>query len=149
MGSHFHLILSHAGYHPRRIHYARHHSPILTSRISNDTRIVRAMTVRLPLAAFASVILALFFASPAYSSTGAVLVGQSVTLSVSADGTAPFLYQWYKNSTIITGAAAATYSINSVQTTDAGSYYAIVSNSAGSTTSDTATLTVDTTAWRR
>ncbi len=104
------------------------------------------MTVRLPLAAFASVILALFFASPAYSSTGAVLVGQSVTLSVSADGTAPFLYQWYKNSTIITGAAAATYSINSVQTTDAGSYYAIVSNSAGSTTSDTATLTVDTTA---
>src|SRR5208283_1237309 len=55
----------------------------------------------------------------------------------------PFTYQWYKNSAVIAGATAATYTISSVQTTDAGNYYAIVSNSAGSTTSDTATLTVN------
>jgi hypothetical protein len=87
---------------------------------------------------------AVFFATlSAQASTGTVVVGQSVTLSVAADGTVPFSYQWYKNSATIKGATAATYSINSVQTTDAGSYYAIVSNSAGNTTSDTATLTVN------
>ncbi len=72
-----------------------------------------------------------------------MVVGQSVTFSVTAAGTSPFTYQWYKNSAVIAGATAATYTISSVQTTDAGNYYAIVSNSAGSTTSDTATLTVN------
>src|SRR5208283_214694 len=86
---------------------------------------------------------AMLFGTPsAQACTGTVVVGQSVTFSVTADGTAPFSYQWYKNSAMISGATAATYSISSVQTTDAGTYYAIVSNSAGSTTSDTAVLTV-------
>src|SRR5664280_277648 len=85
----------------------------------------------------------LFAANFAQASTGTVLVGQSVTFSVSADGTAPFAYQWYKDDATIAGATGATYSIGSVQLTDAGNYYAFVSNSAGSTTSDDATLIVN------
>jgi Domain of unknown function (DUF4214)/Immunoglobulin domain len=104
---------------------------------------VWAMIPRRPFAAYASVILALVFATPAISSTGTVLLGQSVTFSVSADGTTPFSYQWFKDGAVIAGATGSTYAIGSVQTTDAGSYYATVSNSAGSTTSDTATIMVD------
>ena len=112
--------------------------------MSNYIRIVCVMIVRLPLAAFASVFLALFFASPAHSGTSTALVGQSITFAVSADGTTPFSYQWFKNGAMIAGATGATYSISGVQATDAGDYYASVSNSAGSTTSDTATIMVDT-----
>src|SRR5664280_16059 len=88
--------------------------------------------------------MALIFANPAYSSTGTVLVGQSVTFSVTVDGTAPFSYQWYKDGTSLAGATGATCSISSVQATDAGNYYAVVANSAGSVTSDYATLIVNT-----
>ena len=88
--------------------------------------------------------MALIFAHPAYSSTGTVLVGQSVTFSVTVDGTAPFSYQWYKDGTSLAGATGATCSISSVQATDAGNYYAVVANSAGSVTSDYATLIVNT-----
>jgi hypothetical protein len=99
--------------------------------------------IRRALAALTVIIAVLFVTDSAQASTGTVVVGQSVTFSVTASGTAPFTYQWYGNSAAITGATAATYSIGSVQATDAGSYYATVSNSAGSTTSDTATLVVN------
>jgi hypothetical protein len=69
-------------------------------------------------------------------------VGNSVTLSVVASGTAPLTYQWKKGTTSITGATLASYTISSVQTTDAGSYTVTVTNSAGSVTSSAATLTV-------
>src|SRR5664280_453034 len=85
----------------------------------------------------------LFITNSARPSTGTVLAGQSVTFSVSADGTAPFAYQWYKNGAMIAGATGGTFSIGSVAETDAGNYYAFVSNSAGSTTSDDATLIVN------
>ena len=92
--------------------------------------------------AFTLVLWALFLANRAYSSIGTAVVGQSLTLSVSAAGTVPFSYQWFKDGTAIPGATEATYSISSLQTTDAGNYDAVVSNSAGSATSDTATLVV-------
>ena len=72
-----------------------------------------------------------------------VNVGSSVTFSVTATGTEPLNYQWYKNSTAISGATSSSYTINSVTTGDAGSYYVIVSNSIGSATSSVATLTVN------
>ena len=112
--------------------------------MSNYLCPVCSMFVRLPLAVSASVLLALFFASPAHSSTSTVLAGQSITFAVAADGTTPFSYQWFKNGAIIAGATGATYTISGVQTTDAGDYYSTVSNSAGSATSDTATIMVDT-----
>lgn len=68
--------------------------------------------------------------------------GAAVTFTVAATGTAPLSYQWQKNSTNLVGAVNPTYSIASVQSADAGTYRAVVSNSGGSTTSSSATLAV-------
>ncbi|MCE0722325.1 immunoglobulin domain-containing protein, partial [Legionella sp. 9fVS26] len=72
-----------------------------------------------------------------------VTVGQSVTFSVIATGTAPLSYQWKKNGIAIAGATAASYNIPSVVLADAGNYSVDVSNSAGIVTSSTAVLTVN------
>ncbi|RJQ14557.1 hypothetical protein C4553_00585 [Candidatus Parcubacteria bacterium] len=72
-----------------------------------------------------------------------VNVGDSVTFSVVASGTAPLSFQWRKDGSNIQGATASTFTIASVATSDAGSYTVVVSNSAGSVTSSAATLTVN------
>ena len=87
--------------------------------------------------------LALFGTNSAKSAAGTAIVGQAVTFSVTSDGTTPFTYQWCKNSANIAGATGTSYAISSVQLTDAGSYCVVVSNAAGSATSDIATLTVN------
>jgi hypothetical protein len=71
-------------------------------------------------------------------------VGAPVSFFVVASGTAPLSYQWRKNGTNIIGATAATNSIVSAQTNDAGSYAVVVTNLAGSVTSAVATLTINT-----
>lgn len=68
--------------------------------------------------------------------------GANVTFSVAANGNPAPTYQWQFNGTDIAGATAATYTISSVGTGDAGSYAVAVTNSQGSVTSNTATLTV-------
>ncbi len=75
-----------------------------------------------------------------------VLAGSTATFTVVASGTAPLSYQWSKGGVAIAGASLASYSIPSAQTTDAGSFTCVVSNSAGSVTSGAATLTVTATA---
>ena len=72
-----------------------------------------------------------------------VIVGNPVTFTVAATGTAPLSYQWQKNGANISGATATSYTIGSVGTNDAANYTAIVTNIAGSVTSSTATLTVN------
>jgi hypothetical protein len=64
---------------------------------------------------------------------------------VTATGDGTLSYQWYKDSTAISGATSASYTISSASSSDAGTYYVIVTNSGGSTTSSSATLTVGTT----
>jgi uncharacterized lipoprotein YddW (UPF0748 family) len=71
-----------------------------------------------------------------------VTQGLSATFTVAASGTAPFSYQWRLNGTNISSATATSYTRSNVQTTDAGSYSVLVSNSAGSATSSNAVLTV-------
>ena len=72
-----------------------------------------------------------------------VTVGQSATFSVAASGTVPLSYRWQRNGVDIAGATASTYTIPSATTADNGARFrAIVSNSAGSATSNEATLTV-------
>ena len=72
-----------------------------------------------------------------------VTAGAAISFSVTASGTAPLTYQWYKGVAAISGATTATYSIAAAQTADAGSYTCVVSNSVGSDTSAAATLVVN------
>lgn len=72
-----------------------------------------------------------------------VNAGQPATFQVSATGTPPLSYQWRKGANNIPGATSATYTIASTQTSDAGNYQVVVSNAAGSVTSQVATLTVN------
>ncbi|HKW87721.1 MAG TPA: choice-of-anchor D domain-containing protein, partial [Candidatus Acidoferrales bacterium] len=70
--------------------------------------------------------------------------GQAATFTATATGTAPLSYQWQKNNATISGATAATYITPPTTTSDNGSQFkVIVSNSVGSTTSNSAILTVD------
>jgi parallel beta-helix repeat protein len=77
------------------------------------------------------------------TSSTSVCEGQSMTFSVTATGTAPLSYQWYNSQGQIAGASNNTYTINSVDTTDADNYYCIVTNSCGSDQSNQITLTVN------
>jgi sugar lactone lactonase YvrE len=70
-------------------------------------------------------------------------VGGSATFTVSASGTQPLSYQWSVNGTSIPGATNSSLTLSPVtsQENDA-SYSVVVSNTAGSATSQGATLTV-------
>lgn len=70
-----------------------------------------------------------------------VTTGGSASFSVTATGATG--YQWTFNGSNIGGATGATHTISSVTAANAGSYRVIVSNAAGSLSSDTATLTVN------
>ena len=72
-----------------------------------------------------------------------VTAGQTASFSVSASGTAPFTYQWRKNGIHISGATASTYTTPVTSSADNGTVYSVVvANSAGTVTSNNATLTV-------
>lgn len=72
-----------------------------------------------------------------------VTAGASVTLTAAASGVPTPTYQWKKDGVEITGATNATLSFSSVQTTDAGTYSVVATNSAGTATSSDAVLTVN------
>jgi hypothetical protein len=69
------------------------------------------------------------------------LAGKTVTLSITATGTAPLQYQWKFNGANLTLATNAALTLSTVNTNQAGTYSVAVSNAAGSTNS-TASLTV-------
>jgi hypothetical protein len=74
-----------------------------------------------------------------------VYLGQSVTFSVgiTSGGILPG-YQWRKDGGPIAGATGATLTIGSALSANAGSYTVVVTNGAGSSTSNAAILTVST-----
>ena len=73
-----------------------------------------------------------------------VTVGQIATFTVTAAGTAPLAYQWQKNGANIAGATTATYTTPATTGADNGTTFdVVVSNAAGSITSQQATLTVN------
>ena len=81
------------------------------------------------------------------TSTPIVTEKSSITLSVIATGTAPLSYQWYKGTTALTGKTSSTLLISDAKTSlsptpDAGVYTVKITNSAGSVTSSTSTLSV-------
>ena len=67
---------------------------------------------------------------------------QSATFSVSAVGTMPLTYQWQFNTAPISGAASTSYTVTNAQSTNAGNYTVVVTNTLGGATSSVATLTV-------
>lgn len=76
------------------------------------------------------------------------VLNSNVTFAVTATGTEPLGYRWQKdgvnlaNSGRISGATSSVLVIATVQTNDAGSYRAVVTNAYGAATSAVATLTV-------
>jgi photosystem II stability/assembly factor-like uncharacterized protein len=73
--------------------------------------------------------------------------GESVTFNVAASSTLTKTYQWYKDNIAIEGATGTSLTLDNLQPGDAGGYKCIVTNDCGSTTSNTATLTVVELAW--
>jgi pectate lyase len=70
-------------------------------------------------------------------------VGQDVSFSVQASGTAPLSYQWYYNTnTVLGGQTNSVLALTNVQLTDAGGYSAVATNGSGAITSAVAQLTV-------
>jgi hypothetical protein len=73
---------------------------------------------------------------------GAVVVGGTANLSVTAGGDGPLSYQWYKDNQPISGAVGDTYTISPVSTDDTGSYKVVVQNPYGSATGGPVTLSI-------
>src|SRR5687767_4403991 len=69
-------------------------------------------------------------------------VGDTVTFSALAAGTPPLFYQWLFHDEIIGDRTNANLYLRNIQLTNAGDYKVVVTNMAGSTTSQVATLTV-------
>lgn len=71
-------------------------------------------------------------------------VGASASFSVAVAGSPTPTLQWFKNGASLLGATANTLSLPSVTMLDAGTYTVVATNSAGSVTSSSAVLTVNT-----
>jgi hypothetical protein len=73
-----------------------------------------------------------------------IIAGQTATFSVTASGTAPLAYQWRKGGIAISGATLSTYTTPAETASDSGAQFSVVvSNAAGSVTSNAAALTVN------
>ena len=72
-----------------------------------------------------------------------VPVRATVSFNVVATSPAPFTFQWKKDSVVIVGATSGTFSIASAVVPDAGSYIVLVTNAAGTVTSNSAILAVN------
>jgi len=70
--------------------------------------------------------------------------GDNASLSVAASGNL-LNYQWWFDGSPLNGATSATLTLNNIQTNEAGYYYVVVSNDAGTTNSFTNTVTVQAT----
>jgi uncharacterized delta-60 repeat protein len=102
---------------------------VVSNSFGSVTSAIATLTVREPV----------ITTQPASQSRNA---GESVTLSVTAAGTSPLGYQWWKNGQALSGASAALLSLTNLQFPDGGSYRAVASNGFGSVTSAVAMLTV-------
>src|SRR5258708_27950181 len=74
-----------------------------------------------------------------------VTAGETASFIVAAAGTAPLSYQWHKNGVAISGATSASYTTPATTSSDNRAQFTVlVSNTAGTVTSNASTLTVNT-----
>jgi hypothetical protein len=72
-----------------------------------------------------------------------VTLGQPATFGVTATGTGPLAYQWFMNGVAISGATSSTYTTPPTTSSNNGAVYTVtVANSAGSVTSNSASLAI-------
>jgi hypothetical protein len=123
--------------------------PILRSKRGGKSRVVLqrlasglcCLAIILILACCGGTTAPRIYAQPANQT---VVIGQTATFSVGVAGLGPITNQWRMGTTPITGATAPTYTTAATTTSDSGLQFSVVvSNSAGSTTSNVATLTVN------
>lgn len=69
--------------------------------------------------------------------------GEAATFSVTATGTAPLSYQWYRDGSAIAGAVGTSHALSATKLSDSGArFHAVVSSALGNATSQSALLTV-------
>ena len=68
--------------------------------------------------------------------------GQDATFTVEATGSLPLSYQWYKNSSAVSGATNNTFTIVSASLSDTATYFASINNAGGTVTTNNVTLNV-------
>ncbi|HYG33753.1 MAG TPA: immunoglobulin domain-containing protein, partial [Clostridia bacterium] len=93
-----------------------------------------------------SVVVALDVVDPMISNqptNQAVNLGQNTLISATASGTPPLTYQWLKDGVNLPGGTDCVLALTNVQTTDAGTYSLLVSNTFGSAVSLAAMLSVN------
>ena len=71
-----------------------------------------------------------------------IYLDQSATFSVSVSGGGPYTYQWRRGGVNIAGATDSSFTLTNVYYTDATNYDVVVTNPAGTTNSQPASLTV-------
>lgn len=106
---------------------------VVTNQVTNVTSAAATLTV--------NALVAPSITSGPASQT--VTIGDPVTFSVTATGSAPLAYQWRKNGEDIASATADTFTIPVAQQADAGAYTVRISNSVGAVVSADATLVVN------
>jgi hypothetical protein len=105
----------------------------ITNSAGTTTSNAATLVVRAPVGT-----LAMFTTQPR---SVVVTSGATVALTAIASGTAPLAYQWTRNGEPVPGATGATLVLTNTTTGD-GSYAAVVSNSAGTVSSNNATVAV-------
>lgn len=106
-------------------------------QVSNALGLVTSSTAQLTIAS--GTVAPVITAQPV---SRTVVVGGSVTLSVSATGVPAVSYQWRKNGQNVPGATGRSFTFNPAQVGDAGNYDVVVSNAVGAVTTSTAGLRV-------
>ena len=69
-------------------------------------------------------------------------LNSNILLNVSATGTVPLLYEWYKNNTIYPDSTSENLYINNISFENEGDYYVVISNEFGSATSLSASVRI-------
>ena len=118
----------------------------INSAVTNDTGNFSVVVTNLAGSVTSAVAALTIYAPPTISVQPQGLTvnpGSNVTFQVNASGTPTLSYRWRKDGAVINGATATNYTIANAQTNNAGNYTVVITNIAGSITSQVAQLIVN------